>query len=407
MPTDHAPLLSLCLATYNRAAYLDRYLTHHLEAFETAGVDYELVVSDNCSTDETPEILARYAERYPRMRVSRQHRNVGAYPNILTTLHQARGKVVVSIADDDVAVIEPLLRYVRRIAEDETLVMIQAPWLQTDETREHAVIGQFYELDGESRFRQGDYGPCLGFVLQHHVFPECWIMRRSVLPSVAGPAPRFVYGFFSMLATALTKGDVLFCPEPHIAATAISRTTHAGNTEAMEAWDSYRGGLEWLASFARQSNPAALADPQTVAWAIHAFVVERMAVAAKLQAHAGHWSNAYQILRRVHAYGVKPSIGVDYNDVAVLAAIETALVESVQRGASEIVLGDSVPDHALERMKPPEGVRMIRSPDAAPGDLKRAYLSVGAVPDASMRPQDFAVDVVAAMDRFPLFQAQS
>ena len=26
------PTLSLCLATYNRARYLDRYLTHHLSA---------------------------------------------------------------------------------------------------------------------------------------------------------------------------------------------------------------------------------------------------------------------------------------------------------------------------------------------------------------------------------------
>src|SRR3954470_1391496 len=98
------PLLSLCLATYNRARYLDRYLTHHMEAFEAAGVDYELVVSDNGSDDEAPGILARYAKQYPRMRVTRQPRNLGAYPNILTTLRQAEGEVVVSIADDDLAV---------------------------------------------------------------------------------------------------------------------------------------------------------------------------------------------------------------------------------------------------------------------------------------------------------------
>jgi glycosyltransferase involved in cell wall biosynthesis len=58
------PLLSLCLATYNRARYLDRYLTHHLTSLDAAGVDYELVVSDNCSTDETPDILARTAPAY-------------------------------------------------------------------------------------------------------------------------------------------------------------------------------------------------------------------------------------------------------------------------------------------------------------------------------------------------------
>src|SRR5437763_13510565 len=130
------PVLSLCLATYNRARYLDRYLTHHLGALDAAGIDYELVVSDNCSTDETPEILARYSARHPRMRVSRQPRNLGAYPNILTTLHQARGEVVVSIADDDLAIAERLLDYVQRMVDDPALVMIQSPWLLMDETKD-------------------------------------------------------------------------------------------------------------------------------------------------------------------------------------------------------------------------------------------------------------------------------
>src|SRR3954470_16880502 len=120
----HTPLLSLCLATYNRARYLDRYLGHHLGALDAAGIDYELVVSDNCSTDETPDILARWAAEHPRMRVSRQPRNVGAYPNILTTLRQARGEVVVSIADDDLMIADPLLGYVQRMRDDPALVMI-------------------------------------------------------------------------------------------------------------------------------------------------------------------------------------------------------------------------------------------------------------------------------------------
>ena len=34
--SDPGPLLSLCLATYNRARYLDRYLSHHLGALDAA-----------------------------------------------------------------------------------------------------------------------------------------------------------------------------------------------------------------------------------------------------------------------------------------------------------------------------------------------------------------------------------
>ena len=137
------------------------------------------------------------------------------------------------------------------------------------------------------------------------------------------------------------------------------------------------------------------------------FVSERMAVAARLQAHARNWSNAYQILRRLHAYGQTPAIDFDYNDVAVLAAIETALVECAQLGATRIVLAESVPDHVLDRMRVIEGVPFIRAGGIGPEDGRRAYCSLGPAPDASMRPGDFSFDILPGLDRFPLFATQA
>ncbi|HEY2662397.1 MAG TPA: glycosyltransferase family 2 protein [Caulobacteraceae bacterium] len=43
--------------------------------------DLEVLVFDNASTDETPQIVARYAERDPRVRYYRQPFNKGAVPN--------------------------------------------------------------------------------------------------------------------------------------------------------------------------------------------------------------------------------------------------------------------------------------------------------------------------------------
>jgi len=401
------PRLSLCLATYNRARYLDRYLTHHLGALDAAGIDYELVVSDNCSTDETPDILARYAALHPQMRVSRQARNVGAYPNILTTLRQARGEVVVCIADDDLMIAEPLLAYVQRLIDDPALVMIQAPWFLVDETRDGAITGKFYDFEGEQRFERGQFASCLGFVIQKHVFPECWLIRGSALASIFGPPPRFAYSFFAMLANALVQGDVLFCPEPHLLATAIAAggNAHVGNTEAMESWDVYRGGLELLASYARQFNPGVLPDAGSIGDAIQGFVFERMVVAAKLQAHAHNWSNAYQILRRLHAYGLSPDIGIDPGDVSRLAAIETSLAELAQRGVSEIVVSGNLPDEILKGFNPIEGVRIIRSGQIGPDEAPRGYCLLEEPAPASMRPQDVSCDVAEAIARFPAFPA--
>ncbi len=397
------PLLSLCLATFNRARYLDRYLSHHLGALDAAGIDYELVVSDNCSTDETPQILARWAADHPRMRVSRQPRNVGAYPNILTTLHQARGEVVVSIADDDLAIPEQLVAYARRLAADPALVMIQAPWLLMDETRDGTVTGKFYDFVGEERLGSRQYADCLVFLLQNHVFPECWLMRRSAMPAISGPQPRFTYSFFNMLAHALSKGEVLFLPEPYLKATAVSagaESGQVGNREAMESWDLYRGGLEVLASYARQFNPGAFPDAAAVGNSILAFTCERMTVAAKLQAHARNWGNAYELLRRLHAYDFTPHIGFDHDDVARFAAIEAALAECAQLGATEVVVGDTIPADLLTFIRPIEGVPFVLQGE---GEGPRAYLQVGPAGAAALRAGDFSCDLSVVMERFPAF----
>jgi hypothetical protein len=341
------------------------------------------------------------------MRVSRQPRNVGAYPNILTTLRQARGEVVVSIADDDLAIAEPLLAYVQRMIDDPALVMIQAPWFLVDETKDNAVTGKFYDFEGEQQFERGQFAACLGFVIQKHVFPECWLMRGSALARVAGPNPRFTYSFLTMLANALTQGDVLFCPEPYLLATAIAKggNVHVGNREAMESWDVYRGGLELLASYAQQFNPGALPDAGSIGDAIQGFVFQRMVVAAKLQAHAHNWANTYQILRRLHAYGLAPEIGIDPGDVARLAAIETALEELAQRGVAEIVVSANLPDHILGGFNPIEGVRLIRSDGMGSGDAPRGYCLLEEPAPATMRPQDIGCDLAETMARFPVFPA--
>jgi len=400
------PRLSLCLATFNRARYLDRYLTHHLSILDASGIDYELVISDNCSTDETPEILARYASRHPQIRVSRQGRNVGAYPNILETLRQARGEVVVSIADDDLMIAAPFLANVQRMIDEPDLVMIQAPWFLVDETRGGAITGQFYHLEAEQRFGRGQFASCLGFILQNDLFPECWIIRGSALARINGPNPRFAYSFFALLANALLQGEVLFCPEPYLLVTSVSEgdNVHVGNGEAMEAWDVYRGGLEMLASYARQFNPGVLPDAGSLGDAIQAVVFQRMSVAAKLQVHGKNWSNAYEILRRLHAYEVSPDIGMDRAYLTRMAAVEVTLLELAQRGATEIVISDNISDEVLAGFKPIEGVRMIRAEALGPENRRRGYCLLNEPEPPSMRPQDISCDVVATMARFPVFE---
>ncbi len=397
------PLLSLCLATYNRARYLDRYLTHHLTAFDQAGLDYELTVSDNCSTDETPEILARYAARFPRLRVVRQASNIGVYGNIFNTMHDARGEIVVSVADDDLLVAHNALRYVETLAADPALVMIQSPWFMLDETQNDAVIGKFYDFPTPTRFDKGRFTQCLQFLLQHHVFPECWLMKREIVRQAYAMPNGFAYSYFTMLARALSLGDVLFTPEPHVMATAIAKgaNQHAGNGEAMQSWDCYRGGLEVFASYARLFEPGVTIEPASLASALQSFTMLRMQVAARLHAGARNWSNAWHLDRRLLAFGFDQPIGVERADLGKLAAIETAVAETAVLGATTMIVDDRVVDTLLGMLKLPDGITLARIDAPEPTEGRRGILWLGEPPAGIARPDDVVCDLFAVLNRFP------
>jgi len=76
--TEHRPRVSIGLPVYNGDRYLSGALDVILaQTFE----DYELIISDNASTDGTAEICQEYAARDKRIRYYRNEKNLGAAKN--------------------------------------------------------------------------------------------------------------------------------------------------------------------------------------------------------------------------------------------------------------------------------------------------------------------------------------
>lgn len=61
----------------------------------------EFIISDNCSTDKTPEILKEYADKYPNLKVVNQSENVGARNNFRLLPNLATGEYFMWAAHDD------------------------------------------------------------------------------------------------------------------------------------------------------------------------------------------------------------------------------------------------------------------------------------------------------------------
>lgn len=79
-----------------------RYLRQAVEsALRQTWADFELVISDNASTDETPDLLEEFRARDNRITVIRQPANRGVLANSLEVLEQARGEYFAFLAHDD------------------------------------------------------------------------------------------------------------------------------------------------------------------------------------------------------------------------------------------------------------------------------------------------------------------
>ena len=85
------PLLSVLLPTFNMGAYLVCAIDSILAQTFT---DFELIVLDDGSADNTPAILADYAQRDSRIVAVTNEQNIGLIATLNKGLHLARGKYI-------------------------------------------------------------------------------------------------------------------------------------------------------------------------------------------------------------------------------------------------------------------------------------------------------------------------
>jgi len=94
-----APLVTVGIPVRNGERYLEEAIASVLRQDHPA---LEVVISDNASTDRTPDIARRHAERDPRVRYHRNPEDVGVVANFEITAALATGKYFTWLPHDDV-----------------------------------------------------------------------------------------------------------------------------------------------------------------------------------------------------------------------------------------------------------------------------------------------------------------
>jgi GT2 family glycosyltransferase len=119
------------LPVYNGAAFLSDAVDSLLAQTFT---DFELIISDNASTDATESICRDRAARDPRVRYFRNAENQGATRNFNRVAELARGEYFKWAAHDDVHEPDYVLRCVQALDADPTVALVYPRSREIDET---------------------------------------------------------------------------------------------------------------------------------------------------------------------------------------------------------------------------------------------------------------------------------
>lgn len=93
------PLVSACIISYNQQEYIAAAIEGALS--QELDVPYEIVISDDCSTDDTPRIIEEFAHKDFRIRVVKHSKNVGMHQNWLDAINSCNGEFVALCEGDD------------------------------------------------------------------------------------------------------------------------------------------------------------------------------------------------------------------------------------------------------------------------------------------------------------------
>lgn len=116
----NAPLLSIGIPTYNRAACLRQCLESIVCQFGNAKVaeKVEIVISDNNSSDNTSEVVREFQAKYPNITYRKNSDNLGVDRNIVQVVEMSQGKYVWLLGDDDALFDDSLFYLISLLEQD-------------------------------------------------------------------------------------------------------------------------------------------------------------------------------------------------------------------------------------------------------------------------------------------------
>lgn len=188
------PRASVVLPAYNSARYLRSAIESILGQTFT---DFELIVVDDCSKDDTWAIVEEYAGRDPRVIALRNDKNLNLANALNRAIGVARGEYIVRMDHDDIAMPQRVERQVAFLDRNPNVGIVGSTMGIMDEQERALGLRRYNLTDEEVRRNIILYSPCCH---------PATAIRKDVLERVGNYRHEFNpaanYGFISALAPA-------------------------------------------------------------------------------------------------------------------------------------------------------------------------------------------------------------
>jgi abequosyltransferase len=216
------PILSITIPTYNRAFWLKLCLEQVLPQVKAHSDEVELIISDNCSPDNTEDVVKGFLDSGFKFQYVRNSTNIGSDANIAQCFNKANGQYVLILGDDDVLIVGSVKKIIESIKK--ARVEYGAIYIRAYGYDNNFIDEKPFQLIGRHKVYKS-YDKFLCSCSSNIAFISSLVINKSIIPNVnannfLGSALVQTYLFFESAKAAKAN---LFIDEYLVAAKRIEQ----------------------------------------------------------------------------------------------------------------------------------------------------------------------------------------
>jgi glycosyltransferase involved in cell wall biosynthesis len=215
------PILTVVCLCYNQGRYLEQAIT---SVFSQQEVSFEVIIVDDCSTDDSQLLIGLLANKYKFDEVILHKKNVGNCKSFNEALKLARGKYIIDLAADDYFHKGAFHKQMKFFEQESLNVgMIFSNALIVDE--EGGYINHHFQLDSlDNSIDKIPSGAVFADVLDRYfICVPTMVMRKSWLLELGGYNEELSYEDFDLWVRGSLISEFIYLDE-----VLISKRIHSG-----------------------------------------------------------------------------------------------------------------------------------------------------------------------------------